>query len=137
MLLNISGYFSCLPGCFDLRTWKKSGLLTGLQLICQFFHCFVKMLFDFSFPYGEYGPAVINQCLPTFIILLHIPVELGFPEFCSGLRHGCFFTSLVPVPETAVYENHGFVSAENNIGCSRQLFYILSVDWYGKVLVGM
>lgn len=81
-----------------------------------------------SLPYRKKSPSSLHQLLPLYGIILHISFKFLLPEFNPTLRHICFFTSSMTVPETAVYKNDCVVLWQNDIRLSMQLFDIYSVS---------
>jgi hypothetical protein len=53
-------------------------------------------------------------------------VDFGFPKLFSGIRQTSFFT-IMPMPETTMYENNSFIFGKNNIWFSGITFVIFEI----------
>ena len=68
-----------------------------------------------------------------FPIIGNIPLELLFPEDPVAFGHRGIFTAFMPVPETAVDEDDGFILRQNNVRLAGQGADILPETVSGAV----
>ena len=67
-----------------------------------------------TFPDHDYLPAAVFQKPIILQIAFLVAKNLAFPEFSVRFRHDEFVAAVVPVPETAVDEDHGAVFPQND-----------------------
>lgn len=75
-----------------------------------------------TFPDDDDIPALLLQSCVVAGISLHVGGEFLFPELAVGGWGTRIFAPLMPVPETAIYENDRFVPGQHNIRTPRQVF---------------
>lgn len=97
------------------------------NLLYQAVHGFFKVLFDIALPYSKNSPASSNQFISVQSVILNISFKFLLPEFNPALRHICFFTAWMSVPETPVYKNNCMILWQNDIRLSGQGSHMLPV----------
>lgn len=76
----------------------------------------MRRIFRFTFPDYHHAPAEFLERALIPFIARGVAVEFFQPEFAAVRGHGAVFTAAVPMPETAVDEDRGFVFGQENIG---------------------
>lgn len=80
-----------------------------------------------AFPHLNHVPAHTPQRHPVPGIARLIALNLLLPEAGICLRQAEIAASLMPMPETSVYENHRTVAAKHNVGRARQSAHVLAI----------
>lgn len=87
----------------------------------------IDRLLQGAFPNDSHTPSKIVKHCCMARVPVDISLEFLLPEFAVRLWRGGVPTAFVPVPETAVNEDHGPVFREHKIGRARQISYVKPV----------
>jgi hypothetical protein len=82
-----------------------------------------RCIFCLAFPYGQATPSLGLQCNEIGFIARNIFSQFLIPEIRIGCRSATL-TTIMPVPEAAMNENHRLVLWQNNVWFSRQVFTV-------------
>ena len=77
-----------------------------------------------AFPDHRHPPSEGGQIILDFPVSGDIRVEFLLPEIGAGRRSRCVAATRVAVPETAMHEQDGMVSGEDQIRAARQTFAV-------------
>jgi hypothetical protein len=80
-----------------------------------------KPLFRLALPYSDHAPAKVGKLTFDAAVPPYISIKFLFPILDIALRHGSFGAVLMPVPETAMHENHGSVFRQDDIGIAGKI----------------
>lgn len=73
------------------------------------------MSFQPAFPDDDHPPAQAAEAADVPAVVGHVPREFFGPKLPVGLGGGGALATLVPVPETAVDEDHGPVARQDDV----------------------
>ena len=96
------------------------------------FHDLAHRLFDhgrfqLTFPDHYHFPAGFPQNAVILLVSGFVCADLVLPEFDIRFRHDEFAAAVVPVPETAVDEDHGAVFPQNDVGSAGDVLHVEAV----------
>lgn len=97
--------------------------------------CFPRT-FELTLPNSDDLPAEFAKFAGMFPIIGNIALKLFLPPLRSGFRDSGTFTPLMPMPETAVNKNNGFVFRQDDVRFARQVFDVFSESVTGAVQHG-
>lgn len=75
-------------------------------------------MFEVAFPEGDDAPAHAAELGLGLLVALAVAVDLGLPELGAGAGHLEMLAFGMAVPEAAVYEDHGLVFGEDDVGAA-------------------
>jgi len=89
--------------------------------------------FELAFPNGDDFPAELFEVAGVVFIVGDVALKLLFPEGLVAFWSRGVFAAFVPVPETAVDKDDGFILWQNNVRLAGEAFDILPEAVSGAV----
>lgn len=74
-----------------------------------------------ALPHVNHPPARLLKLFPFLLVTLNCTSELGGPELCTSLGHGCARTSFMSVPEAAMNEDDSLVFSKDDVRPARKV----------------